>query len=312
MKRASTTISAPLERGGKRAGRGLTLGQRKTVLGYAFLLPYLTFFLVFLLLPVLASVALAFTEWELLRGTFRFAGLNNFVELLQDDLFWVSLKNSFYFATMTTAGVVLLALGTALAVKSLVVGQQLFRLIFYAPVILSVTVIGIIFQRIFANNGLLNYGLSFANLGPFSFLGDPNLVMPFLSVTTIWWTFGFPMLIFIAALYSVPSMLYEAARLDGANAWQLFWRLTLPLIRPAFLFVLVTQFMSHFQVFGQPFVMTEGGPGYASYTSILHIYRTAWRYYHMGQAASMSLIVAVVMLGFSLVQFRLFGQRVEY
>ena len=286
--------------------------RREALTAYLFLLPYTVFFVVFLLLPVLAAVGLAFTEWELLRGTFRFAGLENFRLLVSDDLFWTSLLNTLYFALLTTVGVTVLSLAVAVAVKGIRFGGTLFRVVFYLPVILSVTVIGIIFQRILATNGLLNYGLSFLGLRPLSFLGSPTLVLPSLSLTTVWWTFGFPMLIFLAALYAVPTSLYEAARLDGANGWHAFWRITLPLIQPAFLFVTVTQFISHFQVFGQAFVMTEGGPGYASYTSILHVYRTAWRYYHMGYASAMALAVAVVMLAFALLQFRLFGRSVEY
>lgn len=289
-----------------------SLAKREALMGYVFLLPYLVFFVVFMLLPVLAAVGLAFTEWELLRGTFGFAGLENFRRLLEDDLFWTSLGNTFYFALITTAGVILLSLASAVAIKSITFGQTLFRVVFYVPVVLSVSVIGILFQRMLATNGLLNYGLAFMGLRPIAFLGDPNLVLPSLSFITIWWAFGFPMLIFLAALYSVPTNLYEAARLDGANSWQLFQKITLPLIRPPLLFVLVTQFVAHFQVFGQPFVMTEGGPGYASYTSILHVYRTAWRYYDMGYASSMALVVAVIMLIFALLQFRWLGQRVEY
>jgi multiple sugar transport system permease protein len=120
------------------------------------------------------------------------------------------------------------------------------------------------------------------------------------------------LLTFLAALYAVPETLYEAAKIDGAGSWALFTGITLPLIRPALLFVLVTQFVSHLQVFGQAYVMTDGGPGYASYTAILHIYRNAWRYYHMGYAGAMALVLAAVMLVFALIQFRLLGQRVEY
>ena len=310
MNRTQNTQSTP-QRAALRP-RGLTRKRREALMAYLFLLPYAVFFVVFLLLPVLAAVGLAFTEWELLRGTFRFAGLENFRELLTDDLFWTSLINTLYFALLTTVGVIVLSLAAAVGIKSVGFGGTLFRVVFYLPVILSVTVIGIIFQRILATNGLLNYALSFLGVRPLSFLGDPGLVIPSLSVTTVWWTFGFPLLIFLAAIYAVPTSLYEAAKLDGANAWHAFRRITLPLIRPAFLFVTVTQFIAHFQVFGQPFVMTEGGPGYASYTSILHVYRTAWRYYHMGYASSMALVVAVVMLAFALLQFRLLGERVEY
>lgn len=298
----------------KQRGRlpSLSLKQREIVTGYAFLVPFMFFFLVFLAGPVLAAISYAFLDWELLRGTREFVGFMNFRLMFEDDLFWLSMKNAIIFALMTAAGNTVVALGAALAIKSIKVGHTLYRVAFYAPVVLSVSVIGIIFQRLLSLNGVLNYGLSLLGINEINYLGDPNLVLTSLSLTTIWWGFGFPMLIFLAAIYSVPESLYEAARLDGANSWSIFSRITFPLIRPALLFVTVTQFIGHIQVFGQSYIITEGGPGYASYTIILHIYRNAWRYYHVGYAGAMALALAFVMLVFTLIQFRLIGQSVEY
>ena len=192
----------------------------------------------------------------------------------------------------------------------------------YAPVVLSISVIGIIFSRLLAPFGLLNAALELFGHDGFNYLADPNLVLPSLSLTTIWWGFGFPMaasaqpLIFLAALYAVPEVLYEAARIDGAGRWQILWQVTLPLIRPALLFIIVTQFIAHIgrpQVFGQPYIMTNGGgPGYSSYTIVLHIYRNAFSYYHMGYAGAMALSLGVVMFVFALAQFRLLGRYTEY
>ncbi len=291
----------------------LTNKRREAIAGYLFLAPYLVFFFVFLAGPVISAFVTAFVEWELLRGTYRFNGLENFQLIMEDDLFWIAMGNSLYFATMTTVGNVVVALCAALALKSIRLGHTLFRVAMYAPVVLSISVIGIIFSRLLAPFGLLNAGLELLGHDGFNYLSDPNLVLPSLSLTTIWWGFGFPMLIFLAALYAVPEVLYEAARIDGAGRRQILWQVTLPLIRPALLFIIVTQFIAHMQVFGQPYVMTnEGGPGYSSYTIVLHIYRNAFRYYHMGYAGAMALSLGVVMFIFALVQFRLLGRYTEY
>ena len=289
----------------------LSLKQREAVLGYLFLLPYTALFLIFLAGPTISAIQYSFLEWELLRGTKEYIGLDNFKLMLEDDLFWTSLENSLRFAATTTFGNVIVALAAAMALKHIRFGT-VYRVALYAPVVLSISVISIIFQRMLSVNGLLNYGLSLIGIKEINYLGDPSLVLTSLSITTIWWGFGFPMLIFLAALYAVPEHLYEAAKIDGANSRVLLVRVTLPLIRPALLFVIVTQFIGHTQVFGQSFIITQGGPGYASYTIVLHIYRNAWRYYHMGYAAAMSLTLALIMFVFALVQFRLLGQRVEY
>ena len=214
----------------------LTHKRREAIAGYLFLAPYLVFFLVFLAGPVISAFVTAFVEWELLRGTYRFIGLENFQLIMEDDLFWTAMRNSFGFAVMTTVGNVIVALCAALALKSIRLGHTLFRVVMYAPVVLSISVIGIVFSRLLAPFGLLNAGLELFGHNGFNYLADPHLVLPSLSLTTIWWGFGFPMLIFLAALYAVPEALYEAARIDGASRWQILWQVTLPLIRPALSF----------------------------------------------------------------------------
>lgn len=291
----------------------MTNARREAITGYLFLLPYLVVFLIFLAGPVASAFVTAFVEWELLRGTYRFIGLENFQLIMEDDLFWIAMGNSLYFAVMTTTGNTVLALCAALALKGVRRGHTVYRVVMYAPVVLSISVIGAIFVRLLAPFGLLNSALEGIGIEGFNYLTDPNLVLPSLSLTTIWWGFGFPMLIFLAALYAVPDVLYEAARIDGAGRRAILMRITLPLIRPALLFIIVTQFIAHIQVFGQPYIMTnEGGPGYASYTIVLHIYRNAFRYYHMGYAGAMALVLGVVMFLFALVQFRLLGRYTEY
>jgi multiple sugar transport system permease protein len=182
----------------------------------------------------------------------------------------------------------------------------------YLPVILSISVIGIVWGRVISNDGLFNYYITRLGIPRISFLGDANLVIPSLSAVTVWWSFGFPMLIFLAALYAIPESLYEAAKLDGAGNRALLRFVTLPLLRYALLLVLVTQFVGHMQVFGQAYILTSGGPGYASYPLIMYIYQTAWRYYHMGYGAAMAVLLGLFMLVIVLMQVRLIGKQEEY
>lgn len=286
--------------------------MRKIWIPYAFMLPFILFFVIFRLLPAVFGIGLSFARWELLEGTREFVGLHNFALLMNDDIFWISLKNSFIIALLSTTGIVAVAMTAALGLRSIIHGQTFFRVFLYLPTILAISVVGIIWQRVLSNNGLINFYLNWMGGRTIAFLGDPNLVLGTLSLVTIWWSFGFPMLTLLAGLYAIPHSLNEAAMLDGANGWQIFFSITLPLVRPALLFVTLTQFIGHMQVFGQAYVLTSGGPGYSSYPVILYLYQTAWRYYHMGYASAIAVLLAIVLLVGSLIQMRFLGERVEF
>lgn len=309
MQKETGWLGAPY--GVKRSERR-RIRWRQILMPYAFLAPYLIAFVVFQIAPFFSGIALSFMRWELLKKSREFVGVQNFVEVFADDLFWRSLWNSFYFAVLTTLGITIVALLAALAMKHITRGQTFFRVVLYLPVILSISVVGIVWGRVISNDGLINYYITQLGIPRISFLGDAGMVIPSLSAVTVWWGFGFPMLIFLAALYAVPESLYEAAKLDGAGSWALFRFVTLPLLRYALLLVLVTQFISHMQVFGQSYILTQGGPGYASYPLIMYIYQTAWRYYHMGYAAAMALLLGLFMLLIVLLQIKLLGKQVEY
>ena len=181
------------------------------------------------------------------------------------------------------------------------------------PQLLSVGVVGLTWVWLLSNQfGIINYALSFLGISPVNWLGTESTVIPALSLTTIWWGFGFPMLIFIAGLQGIPEQLYEAARIDGANGRQLFLYITLPLLRPTLLFVTVTGVIAHFQVFGQPFIMTVGGPGRASYTVIYYLFQMAWVSSRMGYGSAIAVALAIIMAFVTFIQFRVIGRRVEY
>ncbi len=291
----------------------MKLKNRETLAAYLFLAPFIILFSIFVIRAVIMAINMSFFDWTILKPVKPFIGLANYKELFQDDVWWLSLRNTIYFALMTVVGTSIIALMAALAINQIKHGKELFRVLLYMPSLLSVGVIGLTWVWLLNTQfGIINYVLSFIGIRPINWLGEGELVIPALSFTTMWWGFGFPMLIFIAGLQGIPEQLYEAARIDGARGRQIFFGITLPLLRPTILFVTVTGFIAHFQVFGQPFIMTRGGPGRASYTVILYLYEIAWRAFRMGYGSAVAVSIAVIIIIFTLIQFRLIGSRVEY
>jgi multiple sugar transport system permease protein len=286
---------------------------RKVLPNYLFILPYFLFFLLFRLGPDLYGFYVSFFNWEILIRAKPFIGFGNYAELMRDNLWWTALRNTVLFACFTVAGNMSLALLVATLLKQRMPGHEFFRVVFYTPVVLSVAVMGVVLVRVFNTEyGLLNFYLNWLGFKSVPWLANANLVIPVLSGASVWWTFGFPMLILLAGLLNIPDHLYEAAKIDGANSWAAFIKITIPLLRPVLLFVLVTQFISHLQVFGQMFIMTQGGPGHASYSIVMYLYDTGWRFFRMGYASAMAFSLAALILTITLINFRLFGQRVEY
>jgi multiple sugar transport system permease protein len=193
-------------------------------------------------------------------------------------------------------------------------GRDFLRVLFYAPGILSVSVLGIIGIRIWDTQlGIINYFFTTLMGGPrIAWLGNPETVVPALAITTVWWTFGFPMLVFIAGLENIPEALYEAAKIDGANPLQSFRHVTIPLIMPTMLFLTVTQFIAHMQVFAQPYIITGGGPGNGSRTAVMYLYETAWKFFRFGYASSIAVVLAVIMIVVTVVLFGVMRRRAEY
>lgn len=305
--------SGSLNRDGIHVPVMLRLRTREAIAAYIFLAPFLIFFSIFVLRAVFTAMNLSLYDWQILKPKRPFVGLANYRELLGDEVWWIAVKNTIVFTFMTVSGTTVLALSAAIAVTKPIKGHAFYRVLLYMPALLSVGVVGLTWSWLLSTQfGIINYGLSFLGLNPINWLGNAELVLPALVLTTIWWGFGFPMLIFIAGIQGIPEILYEAARIDGAVGRQLFFSITLPLLRPTMLFVTVTGVIAHFQVFGQPFIMTNGGPGRASYTVIFYLYEIAWRAFRMGYGSAVAVALAVIMAFFTIVQFKFIGQQFEY
>jgi multiple sugar transport system permease protein len=294
----------------KSAGEG-----RQHRAGWAFVTPALTLIGVFFFLPVLAGLVLSFTDFDIYAigrpDVARFVGVRNYAQVLTNPLFWQALFNTFYFVIVGGPLSVLASLVAAMLVSArLARFPGLFRSIFFMPVVTTLVAVAIVWRYLYhPQYGLLNWALGLAGIGPVDWLGNPHTAMLGIILMAVWKNFGYNMLIFVAGLQSIPEELYEAAALDGASPWQRFVHVTLPGLAPTFLFVGVMTMLGNFQLFSEPYVMTQGGPLRATTTVVLLMYEEGFRWWRMGMAAAIAFVLFVIMLGGTLLQMRLARER---
>ena len=284
---------------------------RQNRAGWAFVAPALGLIGVFFFVPVLGGLLLSFTDFDVYAigrpDTARFMGLENYRQVLANPLFWQALWNTFYFVLVGGPLSVLASLVAALLVSSkLTRFQGLFRSIFFMPVVTTLVAVAIVWRYLYQPEyGLLNWLLRSVGLPAVDWLGDARWAMPAIILLTVWKNFGYNMLIFIAGLQSIPEELHEAAELDGAGAWSRFVHVTLPSLGPTFLFVGVMTMLGNFQLFSEPYVMTQGGPLKATTTVVMLMYEQGFRWWRMGMGAAIAFVLFVVMLIGTLIQMRL-------
>ena len=283
---------------------------------WIFLGPALTLIGVFFFLPVLAALLLSFTDFDIYAigdpGSARFVGTRNYEQLLETPLFWQALKNTLYFAAVGGPLSIGVSLGAALLVNArLVRFKGFFRTVYFVPFVTTLVAVAIVWRYLFHTRyGLLNYFLGIFGAGPVDWLGDPRWAMPAIILMAVWKNFGYNMLIFIAGLQAIPEELYEAARIDGAGALQRFRHVTLPQLGPTLLFVAVITMIGYFQLFAEPYVMTQGGPLRATTSVVLLMYEEGFRWWRLGFAAAVAFVLFVVILAATLVQLR-FQKKAE-
>jgi multiple sugar transport system permease protein len=276
-----------------------------------FLAPALVPIVLFFFVPVAASLLLSFTDFDIYAlsdlGRLRFVGLNNYVRLLQDPLFGTALKNTLYFVALGGPLSVAVSLGAALLVNHrLVRFKGVFRSLLFLPVVTTLVAVAVVWRYLYhPRYGFLNYLLGLAGLGPIDWLGDPRWAMPAIILMAIWKNFGFNMVIFIAGLQSIPGRLYEAAALDGAGGWDQFRHITLPMLAPTFLFITVMTMIGYFQLFAEPYVMTQGGPADSTLSVALLMFQEGFRWWNLGYAAAVAVVLFLLILAGTLVQLKL-------
>jgi multiple sugar transport system permease protein len=272
------------------------------------LLPYLVIFGVFLLLPALAGFVISFTDWRIL-GDPNWVGLRNFTDMFSDGMFWQAFRNTLSFTGLTVPILVVGGLGLAVLLNMKLRGRTLTRTMIFIPYAITVIVVGVLWRWIFDQNfGLLNFYLGglMPGLRGMPWLTSVQNALPAVSLTTIWWQVGTNMIIYLAGLQEIPQELYEAARVDGADALQQFRYITLPGLYLMHIFVIPMSVISSLRVFGQVMVMTNGGPIGATYTLVQHLYSRGWINQFMGEASAVGVFLFVITLFFTLLQLRYF------
>jgi multiple sugar transport system permease protein len=286
------------------------VGHATARTAWFFLAPALLLIGVFFFLPVAAALILSFTDFDLYAvadpGNVRAVGIDNYTRLVRDPIFWRALRNTFYFALVGGPLTVAVSLGAALLVNArLARFRGVFRTVYFAPVVTTLVAVAVVWRYLLhARYGLVNYGLEKIGLQPVDWLGDPHWSMPAIILLAVWKNFGYNMIIFIAGLQNIPEELYEAAHIDGATGWRSFRHITLPMLAPTFLFVGIITMIGYFQLFAEPYVMTQGGPIKSTLSVVLYMYEEGFRWWRMGYAAAIAFVLFAIILLATIVQLR--------
>jgi multiple sugar transport system permease protein/sn-glycerol 3-phosphate transport system permease protein len=279
---------------------------------FAFLAPSLIGVIVFLVIPIIFVIGLSLVQWNMLTPM-KWVGLSNYVNIFEFDGFGHSLIVTAYYVILNIPIQTAFALGMAMLLRSKRAGSGVIRIIAVLPFLSTPVAMGVVWNWIFnPSTGLVNQFLAHLGITGPAWLSNEATAMPVIAFANIWQYAGYNMLFFLAGLAAIPATVYEAASIDGATKWEQFRRVTLPLLRPTLLFVLVTGVIGSFQVFDTVYVMTAGGPGNATEVASLNIYNTAFAGFRIGEASAMSVVLFLVILAITIVQFRYFNKRMTY
>ena len=286
--------------------------KKETLWAFLFLSPKIIGLILFTLGPVIASFLLSFTNWDLVSKPI-WIGFGNYKHLLNNETFIKALTNTLYYTIISVPLSMTLSLLLAIAMNQKIKGIIVFRTAFFIPVISSMVAISLLWKYIYNSQyGLLNYFLGLIGIPPQNWLGNIKLAMPSLILMSVWKGLGQNMMIWLAALQGIPEDLYEAARIDGANKWQQFKNITLPLLSPTTFLMLILGIIGSFQVFESSYVMTNGGPANATLTIVLYLYSNAFEWLKMGYASAMAYILALIIFVLTLIQFKYQKKWVHY
>jgi len=283
--------------------------------GLALALPSVALILVFFFGPVLYGAWLSLTDFDIYAladpSSVRFIGLGNYAHAFAETDFWNALRITLVYAFVGAPISVAVSLAAALLVDAKTTRwKPFFRAVYFAPVVTTLVAVAIVWRYLYQPQyGLVNAFLAKFGIPRVDWLGDPHWALPAILVLAVWKNFGYNLLIFVAGLQNVPKELHEAAELDGASGWQRFWNVTLPELGPVFLFVSVTTVINYFQLFAEPYVMTQGGPLKSTNSLVLLMYEEGFRWWRLGYAAALAFILFAVILAATAVQMRLQRER---
>lgn len=284
---------------------------REALSGYSFMAPTMIVLGTFVILPIAYAIFLAFHKVRILGElNYRFIGVKSFLRMIDDERVWIALKNTAEYVAIVVPIQTILALILALILNSKITGKNSFRIIFFLPTVTSSAVLTLIFMWIYNSQGLLNNFLAFLGLPTYNWIGDPAVALKAIMLMNIWSTAPFFMVIYLAALQDIPVSLYEAATIDGANKWDQFISITVPLLKPVTFFIVVMGVIGTFQLFDQSYIFSggSGGPNNSTLTVVLLIYQYAFKSLDMGYAAALALMLAAVIMGATMIQRRFFKE----
>jgi len=277
------------------------LSNNKSFMGWIFVLPALAGTFVFIVVPVIFSLGLSFMDWDLINKA-EFVGFKNYWNIFTDPLFGKILLNTFVYAISTSVFAVIIPLVLACILNSKIRGSEFFKTAYFLPFVTPMIVIAVIWQWIFDPNiGILNHVLNLH----INWLYDKNFAMPALIIVSVWKLIGYNMVIFLSGLSALNQSLFEAARIDGANAFDIFRFVTVPLLSPTIFFVVVITCISSFQVFDLIYMMTQGGPLDSTNVLVYAVYKNAFEYFKVGQASAIAYVLFAIILILTLIQWRL-------
>jgi len=284
--------------------------MRRTYAGWIFVAPALLALAVFFVVPVVGALAMSFTDFDIYAladiANLRFIGFDNYVHLLHTPLFWQALLNTLYFVVVGVPLSIAASLGAALLIDSrLARFKAFYRTALFAPVVTTLVAVAVVWRYLLhPRYGWLNYALGTIGIGPIDWLGDPHWAMPAIVLMSVWKNFGYNMIILLAALQAVPVELYESARIDGASAFQRLRDVTLPALAPVLLMVSILTMAGHFQLFAEPYVMTQGGPAQRTITVLYFMYEEGFKWWSLGSASAVAIVLFSIMFAVTLLQLR--------
>ncbi len=299
---------------GPRRGRFSGLGGRESLAGYAFILPAFLSLTIFLILPILASAVLVFMQYDILSPA-KWIGFENLVRLASDERLLLIYRNTLVFVVGATflnnVGGLLLAMGVNRAMPGAL--RYILRTALFFPVLTTTASLALVWQFLLTQDrGVVNYLLSQVGIEPIAWLSSSTWALRSVILYDVWKSLGYLMVLYLAGLQGIPESLYEAAKIDGANRWQLMRFVTLPLITPTAFFAIVISLIGAAQVFDNAFVLTGGGPADASRLIVLYIYEVGFRRFEMGYAAALSLTLFAILIGLTVFQFFMAKRWVHY
>ncbi|MBE2192967.1 MAG: sugar ABC transporter permease [Anaerolinea sp.] len=285
----------------------------KLAIAYSFILPNLIGFLIFTLIPMVFSLILAFMNWDG-ANQISWAGLENFSQMLRDETFRISLGNTIAFVALNVPLTMAASLGLALLLNQPLRGRNFFRTTFFFPYVASLVAVAVVWNMLFfPSAGPVNSVLSMLGVqNPPRWSASVDWAMLTVVMASVWRGMGYYMIIYLAALQNIPTILYEAAAVDGADTWQKFRYITLPMLTPATFFISVMLTIASFKVFDLVMVMTGGGPGRATNVLVIHIFNTAFKEFRFGYASSIAMVLFVMVIGITVIQFYMERRWVNY